>query len=71
MQHFVLCKLIKLDGLDSTAPFWKCQSSLRGGILLAECVNKFHVLETEIKREPMKTKFTLEEVTWCKEIEKH
>ena len=51
--------------------FWKSQSSLRGGISLVECVNKFHVLEIEIKRQPMKTKFTLEEVTWCKEMEKH
>ena len=44
-------------------PFWKSQTSLRGGISLVECVNKFHVLEIEIKRQPMKTKFTLEEVT--------
>ena len=63
MQHFVFCNLIKFDVLDLLLPFWKCQSSLRGGRSLAECINKFHVLEIEIKREPMKTKFTLEEVT--------
>ena len=63
MQHYVFCNSIKLDELDSIAPILESQCSLGGDISLAVYVNKFHVLEIEIKREPMEMKFTPEEVT--------
>ena len=63
MQHFVFCNLIKLDELDSTAPILGMPKLSERRHIIGWICKQIPCVEIEIKREPMKTKFTLEEVT--------
>ena len=56
VQHFVFCNLTKFDELDSTAAILEMPK-------LPERKHIIGWIYNWINRQPMKTKFTLEEVT--------